>query len=128
MRLGISPRRFEGWEPQRSTTVTMLDDEGRPSGWSTHVESEWDAEDRAIVLALLDYEADLCGGCGQPLSESLHVEGRPDPVYENFTVTCMGCKAKERGEKVQEKQDDVVEKSGGVVFRAARKWVLRLKP
>lgn len=78
-----------------------------------------------MVYALDEYEADLCPGCGQPLSESLHVDGKPDPKYTYSYAVCAGCVVKERGQAKQEKEDAVREKSGGTVWRNARRWLLR---
>lgn len=74
---------------------------------------------------MLDLRADTCPDCGELLSESLHVDGRPDPQYSSHYAICMGCVAKERGQRVQDARDAPVEKSGGMVFRAARKWLLK---
>ena len=54
----------------------------------------WSDEDREWALALLDVEADTCGGCGQPLSESY----LPENEYA-YTVTpsrCHACAAMSR--------------------------------
>lgn len=45
-RLGISPRRFRGWEP---TTFYVYDDAGRLV--SSTPEAEWDDEQRALIEA-----------------------------------------------------------------------------
>lgn len=104
--------------------MTVVDDEGRPT-WVTTVEPEWDAEDRAMVQALMDIKADQCPGCGEPLSESLHVNGKPDPVYSAAFAVCVSCETREKAMNVISHRDDSIEKSGGKVFRAARHWVMR---
>lgn len=68
--------------------------------------------------------ADQCPGCSEPLSESLHVEGRPDPVYSASYAVCVACKSREHAMEQVEKQDAAKEKQGGKVFRAARHWVM----
>lgn len=78
-----------------------------------------------MIYALDEYEGDLCPGCGQPLSESLHVDGRPDPEYAYSYAVCVGCVVKERGQANQDKKDTIREKSGGTVWRNARRWLLR---
>lgn len=88
-------------------------------------EPAWDAEDRAIIYALEEYEADLCPGCGQPLSESLHVEGRPDPKYTYEYAVCIGCVVKERGQAKKDREDAAQEKAGSSPWRNARRWLLR---
>lgn len=54
-------------------------------------EPVWTDEDRAWAMALLEYEADLCSGCGQPRTESM------DPAHEDHYRTgakrCHSCKA-----------------------------------
>lgn len=85
---------------------------------------EWDAEDRAIVQTVIDMRADQCPGCGEPLSESLHVEGQPDPKYSVSYAVCVSCKTREHATTQVEKQDAATEKQGGTVYRAARHWVM----
>ena len=46
------------------------------------------AKDRAFALALTVYEADLCGGCGKPMSLT---SGDHPHDYEVETTTCVGC-------------------------------------
>jgi hypothetical protein len=77
------------------------------------------------VQAITDLRADQCSGCGEPLSESLHVEGQPDPVYSASYAVCVSCKAREHAMSVVEAKDAAAEKNGGKVFRAARHWVMR---
>lgn len=117
--LGISPRRFDGWEPREHTTITY-DAEGRVVEMVTTRESEWDDEDRGLLYALEDYEADLCPGCGHPLSQSLHREGVPDPVYQAAYAVCLGCVAKERAQKAADDHDQKLDHPR----RAARHWTV----
>jgi hypothetical protein len=121
--LGISPRRFEGWEPKQRTSYTY-DGDGQLVSSTTTREPEWDDEDRAIIYAILDYRADLCPGCGQPMSDYLHKDGEPDPKVSPSYTVCVACVAKERGFMIQDRKDQMVEKSGGVVYRSARRWLL----
>jgi hypothetical protein len=86
---------------------------------------EWDAEDRAIICALLDMKADECPGCGQPLSESLHDDTKPDPEYDVGFLVCMGCVARDRAVKKQEGKDKAQNAVG--VFASARRWVQTLR-
>lgn len=104
--------------------MTQWDAEGRPTEWVTATEPEWDAEDRALIYALLDYKADICRDCGQPLSESLHVAGQPDPQYESAFAVCVGCKVLERSQRKKRVEDEAAEKSGVSIFASARKWIL----
>lgn len=59
-RLGISYKRFLGWEP---TTVYEYDDSGRMV--SSRPEAEWDDAERAWMLALDTWKTDrVCPLCG----------------------------------------------------------------
>lgn len=51
----------------------------------------WTAADREWAMALLEYEADLCGGCGQPRSESMAAEHQFS--YVPTALRCHGCAA-----------------------------------
>lgn len=94
----------------------------------TVTQPEWDAEDRAVVQALLDLQSDTCDGCGQRLSVSLHQEGVPDPEWENHFLVCTGCYARELAMQKRRKLDEAVEKSDGFVAQSSRKFITRLKP
>jgi len=54
-------------------------------------EALWTADDRAWAMALLEYEADLCSGCGQPRSESMDKDNQFH--YESTALRCHGCAA-----------------------------------
>lgn len=54
-------------------------------------EALWTAEDRAWAMALLEYEADTCSGCGQPHSESTLIEN--EFRYESTALVCHACRA-----------------------------------
>jgi hypothetical protein len=53
-------------------------------------EALWTAEDRAWAIALLEHEADICSGCGQPASESRAPEN--EFHYETTVLRCHACK------------------------------------
>lgn len=88
---GVSWRRWHGWEPSRLTTYTY-DEAGRCVASVTTMEPEWDDVSRAHLLALLEYEAGLCAGCGRPLSETTNplMDGRF--IYDGY-VECFCCLA-----------------------------------
>lgn len=90
----------------------------------TSRESEWDDTDRGIIYALLDYQSDLCPGCGQPMTDTLHKEGEPDPPFTASYAVCTACVAKERVFRIQNQRDEKIEKTGGVVYRDSRRWLL----
>lgn len=83
--LGISLKRFEGWEP---VTVYQRDDAGRVT--SSRPEVEWDDDQQGWMLALSALEFDKCGGCGGRLSETTasDVEYVPNPP-----IRCHKCTA-----------------------------------
>jgi hypothetical protein len=79
----VSHKRILGWEPTE-THEYRYDDEGRVSSVVVSREAEWDDVERANMLALADYEADLCH-CGLPSSladtdPDLQVKYRECPV------------------------------------------------
>ncbi|MCT1446214.1 hypothetical protein M3G00_07795 [Brevibacterium casei] len=49
---------------------------------------KWTARDRVFALALTAYEADLCHGCGQPMSMT---SGDHPHDYDIRTTRCMAC-------------------------------------
>lgn len=73
----MSPKRFAGWEPAEVTEF-HYDRKGRLVRAVTRREVEWDDDERAWALALLEYEADKCPGCGGQLSQTTDptTEGR----------------------------------------------------
>ena len=51
----------------------------------------WPEDDQAWAIALLEYEADICSGCGQPRSQSMSAEHEFD--YHPTALRCHGCAA-----------------------------------
>ncbi|GEP38892.1 hypothetical protein NPS01_25550 [Nocardioides psychrotolerans] len=95
----VAPTIFLGLR-MRSTTY-LYDDPGhpdRPTG--TIASPDYVAEDRALLVALQAYEADLCR-CGQPRSVAWHTD--MDGFYgeggEALQVVCFACTAIQGGEK-----------------------------
>lgn len=66
--------------------MTVLRGERKPG-------KKWSAKDRTFALALQVYEADLCNGCGKPLSVTAG-DHRHD--YEPDTTVCVGCEELEK--------------------------------
>jgi hypothetical protein len=88
---GVSPRRFLGWEPAR-TTVYEHNAAGRVVRSSVIQEPEWSDEDREMAMALASYEADLCGGCGHHLGETTRPEN--EGMYRaRLPIRCHRCTA-----------------------------------
>lgn len=56
--------------------------------------------DRAFALALTSYEADLCNGCGQPMSMS---SGEHPHDYQIERTRCMACSEIEEDREVSRK-------------------------
>lgn len=54
-------------------------------------------DDRALLLALADYEASLCPGCGEPKHEAWHSE--LDGFYEGDRLVCHACTARRDDDK-----------------------------
>lgn len=52
-------------------------------------EALWTAEDRTWAIALLEYEAEICSGCGQPRSESMAIEN--EFRYRPTVLRCHAC-------------------------------------
>jgi hypothetical protein len=65
----VSVKRLNGWEP-REVTEHEYDDAGRCVRSVTTREVEWDEDERAWALALLELEADACPGCHGRMSET----------------------------------------------------------
>jgi hypothetical protein len=84
-RLGVAPRRLDGWEPAE-TTEYEYGDGGRLVRSVTVREPEWSDADRAWMTALAAYRATRCPNCGGDRRECTAHEsdGRtfvvPDPV------------------------------------------------
>jgi hypothetical protein len=57
-------------------------------------------------MLLSDIEADVCRGCGQPLSETLTLE-----AYEGYEAgppaVCQGCKALHRRQREYDEDKDI---------------------
>lgn len=108
--LGLSLRRFHGWEPRETTRVTVRDDEGRPTEWVTTREPEWDDDERDIMRARQHIEAHRCSQCGGDLDEFLTDE---PPVIDNpgygfsvGSVWCRKCVAMAKWRRMHKKTDE----------------------
>lgn len=124
MDLGISPRRFDGWEPTERTRF-IYDDEGRLSEMITTRDPEWDMTDRAIMMGVKDLHSDL-HTCGQPLSESLRYapgtepEGYVKPDYEAKTYFCLACEEVARIQDAWARDDEEKSKKNQPAYPSAR--------
>lgn len=88
--LGVSLRRFLGWEPR---TITTTRDDGRTV---TVREPEFDDWERTIQAAYTDWERGLCRDCGHPLAESLwDPDAEVHPQYRAGFRQCRACEVLE---------------------------------
>jgi len=92
----------------------------------TETESEWDEEERAWPLALADVEAGECPGCGHQLADTLHVDGKPDPIWQVSYEACTRCAELERVQRIQSEADEKQEKrTAAYDYPSARRWMAR---
>jgi hypothetical protein len=94
----VSHKRILGWEPTE-THEYRYDDEGRVSSVVVTREAEWDDVERANMLALADYEADLCH-CGLPSSLA-----DTNPDLQVKYRHCPVCAGLARVTRIQAKRD-----------------------
>lgn len=87
-------------------TRYIYDDHDRLVESVTTVDPEWDETERSWAMLLIDIEADICSGCGQPLSETMTLE-----AYEGYEsgppAVCQGCKALHRRQREYDEDKDV---------------------
>lgn len=130
--LGLSLRRFHGWEPRETTRVTARDAEGRPAEWMTTREPEWDDDERDIMRARAHIEAHRCSQCGGDLDEYLTDQPpiADDPGY-GFSVGpvwCRRCVAMARWKRGHEKADKQAEGTDLDEMPEVRRLVAIKKP
>lgn len=89
--MGISLKRFNGWEPQTLTRYEY-DDQGRIRHTVTTTESEWDDTERAWMIAHHLYKADICQGCGGTWSETTDIAN--EDAYLTEAIRCHSCTAR----------------------------------
>jgi hypothetical protein len=88
---GVSPSRFLGEE-----SLVVSETTGNQTVYTRS--SEWKDEDRQAAMALQDYEASLCSGCGHPLEETTD----PDKEYAYkaaLPIRCHYCTAAAIGQE-----------------------------
>lgn len=112
MQVGVSPKRFDGWEPTETTTVLAYDEQGRPARWETVRESEWDRRQRSLVLAYRLWEAGLCRRCGEHLGHATDPDTDPsNPMAHRAWIAedpteCYSCAALVGSEKSRAADDN----------------------
>jgi hypothetical protein len=92
-RIGISLRRFEGWEP---TTFYDHDDSGRLV--SSTPEVEWDDAEQGWMLALGLYRSTRCTRCSGDLLVTTDSENE-DRFHHQLAVECYRCQAFDRSQE-----------------------------
>ena len=90
--LGISVKRFDGWEPVE-VAEHEYDDSGRLVRTVTRREPEWDDEQRGWALAWLTYKANVHDACGHYLPDSTAPEADEGYVVE-AAIRCHACTAR----------------------------------
>jgi hypothetical protein len=89
--LGISPKRFGGWEPTE-TTRYVRDRHGKVIKTITTHEVEWDSDQQSLMLALAEYRLQFCPDCGGELDETM----KPENEFAYTAIgpwLCWGCQA-----------------------------------
>lgn len=113
-RLGISLRRFGGWEPV-TVTEYEYDDAGRVARTYSQPESEWDQQQQAWMEALAAYRGERCPcGCGQRWSDTTSPE-ETGPQFSADRVVCRARLALLEAQKAAETQD---------IIGGARLWTV----
>lgn len=75
----------------------LYDDPDHPDRITGHLESpDWTDDDRALLLALTQYEASLCPGCGHPVDTAWH--SHADGWWEAEKFICYACTAADDGD------------------------------
>ncbi|EFQ84710.1 hypothetical protein HMPREF0063_10051 [Aeromicrobium marinum DSM 15272] len=88
---GVSPRRFEGWEPEE--VHEHFDQDGTFTGRTIVTrEPEWDDEARRKVLAYAAYEHMKCQRGHHP---STGMDATKVRMVENARVACLDCEAED---------------------------------
>lgn len=101
--LGVSLKRWSGWEP-RQVTEYEHDEAGRVVRAVSVREVEWDDDERSWMLALAQVKADACPGCGGHLPETTAL-ANDDGYVAGEPLRCHRCTALEiRATQVRSRQ------------------------
>jgi len=79
--------------------ITVADISGAQTVYTSA--PEWTAEDREGAVGLMDYEASLCSGCGNPLEETSMLE-REFAYRAEPPILCHYCVAVSSGQAAHE--------------------------
>lgn len=94
--------------PER-TTEYEYDEQGRLVRSTEWVESAWDEDQRAWMLALAEYEADLCTECGSPKSVCQDPDSdrrNPRAKWIYWPKSLGECHVTTAGRLFKQKEDD----------------------
>lgn len=116
-RLGISLKRFYGWEPR-----TAYEYDGDRLAASV-VEQEWDEDERAWMLALGLYRDLLCPVCGGPADECQSPQTLDEAKNGRYLVDAATClRTKELRQDMDRMSERVSEaESAALVFTTRRR-------
>jgi hypothetical protein len=101
--LGLSLKRFDGWEPTETTTY-RYDDTGRLVSSTTTRDVEWDPEQQAWMLGLAHYRSLIHGPCGGYLPDTVGVDAA-DRFEAEDPMRCELCTARAERVKVHTSGD-----------------------
>lgn len=99
--LGISVKRFNGWEPAEEHVHEYAPDENgvdRLVRTVVHREPEWDDQERGWMLAWLLYKSNVHEACGHWLPDSTAPEADEGYVVDE-AVRCHACTARAQAYK-----------------------------
>ena len=88
---GTSPSRFMG-RPALTTTTYQHAPDGRVLASTTEADPDWTEHDRALAMALADYERDACPGCGYSMAETTAPEAE-ERFVPGQPIRCHRCTA-----------------------------------
>jgi hypothetical protein len=106
--LGVPRKRLLGWTPSE-VHEHEYDDQGRIVRTVVTREPEWDDDSRAEMLALAEYEAGMCSGCG--LHRSLCSDPSNHFTFE-FDVCTVAAGWAQWGRKVADEDDKAMPGKG----------------
>lgn len=73
------------------STTYEYDDKNRVI--ASYASPAWTSEDHDLLIALAEYEATLCPGCGHPKDWAWHPDNEAEGWFEKHEFTCQGCAA-----------------------------------
>ena len=104
-RLGISLKRFRGWEPTTTMRYTWdWDNQSEhPDGYTSTVDPEWDETEQSWMVALALWRQHQCPGCGGDLTVTTKPENEERYRHE-LPLQCFRCVAFAQSHKAYDDQ------------------------